>query len=407
MNPISFYPQKSPLYNGSMTQGNALVESRFVRRREVASAGFSLVEVMVAIAIGMLGIIVMMNVFSMFEGQKRTTTGGDDAISSGAVSLYGLQRNIQQSGWGFNAKEILGCSVTGLTSGGGALPLVPVTINSALITGHDDNTDTLLLVTGSSNGTVEGDVINSTAGAVYSVHTPAAFAAGDQVVAVSQVWPATCNLTRTSVSSIDVPAGTVTLGTVAAFAVASQDRLFNLGAAPTVRAYAVRDGNLTVCNYNTSNCAAVASNGNPDVWVPIANNVVSLRAQYGHDTTVAPMDGVVDVWNQTVPTTACGFVRASALRIALVARSSQPEKRLDGNLTGTAYVTPAAPLWAGSDAVSVGIDATEAGLVAVNLSQSIFPVPTVWPQWQDYRYKVFQTTVPLRNITTLGAVSGC
>ena len=53
------------------------------------AAGFSLVEVMVAMVIGLLGIIVMMQMFSVFEGQKRTTTGGDDANSSGAVSLYG------------------------------------------------------------------------------------------------------------------------------------------------------------------------------------------------------------------------------------------------------------------------------------------------------------------------------
>ena len=25
-----------------------------------------------------------------------------------------------------------------------------------------------------------------------------------------------------------------------------------------------------------------------------------------------------------------------------------------------------------------------------------------WPTWQDFRYKVFQTLVPLRNVTTQG-----
>lgn len=371
------------------------------------SVGFSLVEVMVAMFIGMIGIIVMMQVFSMFEGQKRTTTGGDDAISSGAVSLNGVQRSIQQSGWGINSSRVIGCGVTGLTSGGAALPLVPIRINSPLITGQDPDTDTLLVVAGNGNGTVEGDVINSAAGAVYSVHTPTAFNVGDKVIAVSKAWPATCNLTYTNVTSVDAVASTVTVAGAAAFAVTPEDRLFNLGAAPSVRAYAVRNGNLTVCNYITSNCGAAASNGDQTVWVPIASNVVSLRAQYGQDTTAAPMDGIVDVWSQTAPTTACGFIRASAVRLALVARSSQPEKRLDGDLTGTAYVTPNAPLWAGSDAVAAAIDATEAGNVAIDLTQSIFPVPTAWPQWQDYRYKVFQTTIPIRNLTSLGAVPEC
>ena len=65
--------------------------------------GFSLVEIMVALVIGMLGIIVMMQVFAMFEAQKRTTTGGDDAISSGSIALYSLQRDIQHAGWGISA----------------------------------------------------------------------------------------------------------------------------------------------------------------------------------------------------------------------------------------------------------------------------------------------------------------
>ena len=43
------------------------------------SAGFSLVEIMIGMVIGMLGIIVMMQIFALSEGQKRTTTGGGDA----------------------------------------------------------------------------------------------------------------------------------------------------------------------------------------------------------------------------------------------------------------------------------------------------------------------------------------
>ena len=73
-----------------------------------------------------------------------------------------------------------------------------------------------------------------------------------------------------------------------------------------MRAYAVRNQNLTVCDYVLNDCGAAANNGDPAIWVPIANNVVSLRAQYGRDTTDAPppplvlarMDGTVDVWDQ-------------------------------------------------------------------------------------------------------------
>jgi type IV pilus assembly protein PilW len=101
---------------------------------------------------------------------------------------------------------------------------------------------------------------------------------------------------------------------------------------------------------------------------------------------------------------ACGLLRVSALRVALVARSSQPEKRLDDTLTSTAYVTAAAPTWMGSDAAAHVINDTEADNVAIAPGPT--PCPD-WPGWCDYRYKVFQTVVPLRNITNQSAVTGC
>jgi type IV pilus assembly protein PilW len=389
-------------------------------RRGGRAAGFSLVEVMVALVIGMLGIVVMMQMFSMFEGQKRTTTGGDDAINSGSLSLYGLQRDLQQAGWGTSAINIIGCNVSGLVAGGASIPFAPVTINPAGIPAGDTNTDTLLVVAGNGNGTVEGDVILSGAGTSYSVHTPTAFLLNDFVVAARQTRTAgACTLNATTIAS--VTSSTVTVSAAAAsFTVAASDRLFLLGANPVVRVYAIRNGSLTLCDWRVNDCGAAGNLGNAAIWTPLASNLVSLRAQYGRDTATAGMDGVLDVWSRTIPTTAapistnaaknmeaCALARTLAVRVVLVARSSQPEKRLDGDLTGTAYVTPGAPLWAGNDSVAVAIDSAEAGNVAINLSQSIFPVPTSWPMWQDFRYKVFQTIVPLRNITNQGVLEEC
>lgn len=65
--------------------------------------GFTLVEIMVGMVIAMLGIIIMMQMFSIFEGQKRTTTGGGDVQNSGAIAMYGIQQGIQQAGYCFSA----------------------------------------------------------------------------------------------------------------------------------------------------------------------------------------------------------------------------------------------------------------------------------------------------------------
>lgn len=404
------------------------------------SSGFSLVELMVAMVIGMLGIIVMMQMFSTFEGQKRTTGSGDDAISSGAVSLYELQRSIQQSGWGFSSVRLVGCTVTGLVAGGGAIPLVPVTINSSLISGQDANTDTLLIVSGDGDGSVEGVNIESTLSTtLYHVLAPSSFnvaLAGpsaipaDLVVAVPQARPDPCALNLTSVTAVSGDV-TVAAPTIASNPIVSGDRLFNLGRTPSVRAYAVRDGNLTVCDFVANDCgqntAGLTTAQRDALWVPIANNVVSLRAEYGRDTTnntplpspAIAMDGVVDRWDQVVATptsvppvstyankntTACGLIRVSTVRLALVARSSQPEKLLDGGAHVTTQArTWTSLLWMGSDDAAHTIDATEAAAVRIVPPS---PDPT-WPTWQDFRYKVFQTVIPLRNITSQGAVSEC
>ena len=422
--------------------------SDFANKHPSLAAGFSLIEVMVAMVIGLLGILVMTQVFTLFEGQRRTTSGGSDAITGGAITLNGVQRSIQQSGWGIGALQVIGCTVTGqwgispppappLTPAGPvvALPLVPVTINSALIPAGDPNTDTLLLVSGNSNGTVEGDIIKSVfAGppAGFVVTSPAVFGTGDRLVAITQFpQPVPCNQTLGIVGGPSTATMVITTDLTAVASTVQGPRLFNLGPQPRVQAYAVRNGKLTVCDYTADDCGAACTAADSPAgttvggscnafWLPIASDIVSLRAQYGRDTTdgnlldpTVSMDGTVNVWDQTVATSpavssiptantnTCGLVRIAAIRLALVTRSTQPEKA-----PGGVNVTAAAPTWAGSDAAAVAVNAANAAAVAIDLTLTR-PSTTVWPTWADFRYKVFETTVPIRNITSLGIVGGC
>ncbi len=425
--------------------GNEGERRAVANRRPSLAGGFSLVEIMVAMVIGLLGILVMTQVFALFEGQRRTTSGGSDAITGGAIALNGVQRDIQQSGWGIGALQVIGCTVTGQWGIDGALsptgptvalPLVPVTINSALIPAGDPNTDTLLLVSGNSNGTVEGDIIKSVVtlpAPGFVVTSPTVFNAGDRLVAITvSPQPVPCNQTLGVVGGASTATTVITTDTTAVASTVQGPRLFNLGPRPKVQAYAVRNGKLTVCDYTTNDCGAACTAADSPAgttvggscnasWVQIASDIVSLRAQYGRDTTdgnpldpTISMDGVVDVWDQTVATSltpvstiaaantnTCGLVRRSAIRLALVARSTQPEKVLGG-----VNVTAAAPTWAGSDAAAVAVNAANAAAVAINLTLTR-PDTTTWPTWADFRYKVFETTIPIRNITSLGVVDGC
>lgn len=351
------------------------------------SAGFSLVELMVGLAIGMIGMVIMMQIFSVSEGYKRTTTGGDDAQNNGAIGLYGLQRDLRQAGQGSNsftdnaastsAYSLVGCNLT-LRAGVTINALGPVTINHASIPPGDANTDTLLLFYGNGNDGPEGDRIESQP--AVTTYTLAGFSAtggtpslvvGNQVVAHPSPRPSPCNLSMEPVTA--VAASNVIVATGVASMTAGA--LFNLGPTPRFLAYAVRNGSLTVCDYMVNNCGGAF---NAAHWVPLASNVVSLRAQYGLDTTAPTMDGTVDVFNQTTPVGACGWVRMRAVRLALVARSAQLEK---------ADVAAPAPTWSGNggNAIDLAADA----------------------QWLRYRYKVFETVVPLRNVAWLGVQAGC
>lgn len=343
------------------------------------SAGISLVELMIGMLIGMIAVIVMMQVFSVSEGFKRTTTGGDDAQNTGAIGLYGLRREMQQSGNVAGAFPVIGCNVQ-LRAGVTLNAWAPVTINHASIPAGDANTDTLLIVSGSGNGSMEGERIEAqlvqttyTVAAAVAASGVGSIAVNDNVVVQADPRPDPCNLVMEPVTAL--VAANVSVGT----GVAGMDGgiLYNLGPTPSVQVYAVRNGNLTVCDYMANDCSAAGNVNNPAIWAPIASNIVALQAEYGSDVTV-PMDGFVDGYSPVTPATPCGWARVSAIRIALTARSAQYEKD---------NVTLAAPVWQGSASSPIDLS----GIA----------------DWQRYRYKVFQTVVPLRNMAWQGVQPSC
>jgi len=333
--------------------------------------GFSLIELMVGIVIAMLAMIIVMQLFQNSEGARRTTTGGDDAQTTGAISLAILQRDLRQAGQGLLDPALLGCSLT--IDGGRVIQnLSGFAINHPNVAAGDANTDTLLIAYGDGDGSPQGDRILSQPNPTeYAMTTPSAFLPNDRVIATPATSAAACARLLDQVSGVPVnlrvPVATGVAGS-------ANGILFNLGLDPVFRAYAVRSGQLTSCNHRTHNCAETAAGS----WVPVAEGVVSLRAQYGHDTTT-PMDARVDEFNQTTPTTACGWLKATGLRLVVVVRSGQLEKEAVTNSTN-------APTWAGNAGAPISLPGSE---------------------WQRYRYKTLETVLPLRNATALGANGTC
>lgn len=321
--------------------------------------GISLIELMVGIVVAMAAVVVVMQVFKVSEGARRTTTGSDDAQTVGAIALTVLQRDLRQAGQGLSNLNLLGCNLA-LPAGWPFNTLAPVTINHASIPAGDPDTDTLLIAYGSGLGSPEGDRINTQPGSnIYAVATTSAFRSADRVVVAPTARATPCELILTQVTGQpEAPHVTVATGMVGA----ANGTLYNWGQTPRIAAYAVRNGHLTSCDFQTRDCRSSAAAN----WPEVAAGIVSLRAQYGRDTSTA-RDAVVDLYDQTTPGNACGWTRVVALRLAVVARSGQYDKET---------VLQTTPAWA-------------AGASAPIVLQD---------GWEHYRYRTFETTVPLRNM---------
>ncbi|RJF98971.1 PilW family protein [Noviherbaspirillum saxi] len=357
--------------------------------------GFGLVEIMVGLVIGMLAAVVMLQVFALSEERKRTTTGGGDALTNGAITFHQLQRDISQAGYGFVALGLLNCNIRWPVASGAniatAVRLAPVTINppNAVIPAGDPNTDTLLLMYGNADGQPQGNIIMGQTGSFYRVQMASAFSVNDRVIAS----PAACagDLLIDQVTGLG---NAVVPGVSVATGAAGSTALYNLGNGPTISAYAIRNGNLTVCNYLVNDCGLAASVNDASIWMPVANNIVSMRALYAHDIDV-PMDGYAEDaagFDQTTPTTNCGWMRTPAVHLAITARNSQFNKEV---VTKTGEGGNA-PSWQWEAAASL-----------VGANGALGPDAAADEPWKHYRYKVFQSLIPIRNVALVAPSSTC
>lgn len=350
-------------------------------------AGFGLVEIMVAVVISMLAMVFVLQIFSGSEAKKRATTGANDASMGGVLALAGLQRDLRQAGFGMTSLDLLGCDVT-FPNNTTLSKLAPVTINHGSIPRENLRNDTLLIAYGAGDGTPEGDPINSQPDDdKYGVATLPGFQLNDFVLAQFAKRASPCNLRITQVTApADPTRPYVTVGQGVTGMVAG--RLYNLGQdstglrGPQVFAYRILAGNLVMCDYTVNDCSSTAAAN----WVTIASNIVSMRVQYGRDTNT-PRDNVADIYDQvllpTSATFACDAARIVAVRLVLVARSTEQDK--DSVTTSTSL-----PVWEASTANNPGASA-------------IAPIDVVTgaTNWDKYRYKVFQTVVPIRTTSWL------
>lgn len=345
------------------------------------STGFSLVEIMVGMVIGLISTIIVMQVFALFEGQKRTSTSGSDAQTNGGIALYTIERDVRMAGYGFN--DAIGCVLSRSFNGTAlaSLPLMPVSIGDG--TGGYGSDTLTVLASNKSSWSVPVRVITNHAQAATQFNTNATvgIAQGDLLIAYELIGGTpTCTLFQIDnanpvLNPIEHATGSWN-GNSAIFPAtgySTNAMLLNTGSFLSHTYSLDTNGNLNFADYSS------ATNTNSSQV--ISPDLVNLQAEYGFDTRAGVQtDGQVDTWSAAMidadasgTTGDAGDVqRIYAVRFAVVARSGLMEKPQPD---GTCTTTTANPVWAGGTIDLTGI-----------------------ANWQCYRYKTFETVVPLRNM---------
>ncbi|MFC5300490.1 PilW family protein [Azospira restricta] len=372
------------------------------------AAGFTLVELLVAMVIGLITVVVIGQVMAVAEERKRAITSGADTTLNGALALYTVERDVKSAGYGLTTVlSALGCEIR-MKYGGGptkTLTMSPISI----IDGVDGAPDAIRTLASDKVGIslpTRVTVDHAAEAANFFVESDVGIQENDLMVAVPETPSATnwCSLFEVTKdggggggggggqgqnqvlhspgqSEWNHPGGQTIFPSSG---YPTNSYLVNLGRFLD-HTYDIAGSNLRLTRFDSATGAAPAQD--------LFSQIVQLQAVYGKD---ADGDCVVDTWEATQPTTIAQWQQLRALRIALVARSLVPEKDVvtlnEADLAAagkcnTATPNPAVVCWRPNPGVATSG-------VAIKLD-------TTGADWQRYRYRVFESTIPVRNLVWL------
>ena len=350
--------------------------------------GFTIVELMIAIVLGLLTVLIVAQVLLQAETRRRTISSGSDAQLNGALTLFTLQRDIQMAGYGANAiPAVMGCKLNRKFGSGGTasqVPLAPVVITPGA-NGAPDQVTVLQARTRQASVPMQTTEIHTDASVSFVVESSLGVTAGDMMViapeAITDYNSSDCRLFQvagTTLSTTNIPhANTSSWNHDSTFSADMPDNsvLINMGT-PALRTYSVgASQNLSVSDVSWTDGTTTSQD--------LFSQIVTMQALYGKDTDA---NGIVDTYDKTTPTTPAGWQQVLTVRLVVVARSDKQE---------TSSVTTSQPLW------DVGANDTINDVATADCngtSKCITLKVDHLTNWQRYRYKVYDTIVPLRNV---------
>ncbi len=345
----------------------------------VNQAGFSLVEIMIGLVIGLLATLVIMQTFSTFEGQKRTTSGSADAQTNGSIALMNIQRSVQTAGYGLPLPM---ADIDNSSLKCNAFPdfdpdYNPGTVNSTNIFPlviQDGAADSSDLITVRYSTTAMGGI------PVKIIDNTNANAATGLV--------ADNNIGCSDNDIVMVSDGNNCMMATITDANGSGNTAQNISLHPsTPMGSPIVIGAKLACMGDWQNYTYQLVNNELQYnSQPIVSEVVNMQAQYG--VSNAAGNNQVSQWvNASGGTWAAPSVnnrnRIKAIRIALVLRNGFLEKT---NVSSTCTTAKGVV----NNGPCAWDDANYSAAPKIDLSGDA--------NWQRYRYRVFETIIPLRNI---------
>ncbi len=346
--------------------------------------GFSLVEILVGLVIGLLATLVIMQVFATFEGQKRSTTGTADAQINGSIALFTIQRDVQMAGFGLPVFDTqnppLKCEIT------------PTAATQPTVD-HDNNAATPNIGLSPLTITDGGAAAGASDKISISYSTDGGNAKGGIVVKIISGGIDVGVDNNLGCNNDDVVL--LSLGNVCAMTKVVDNNLaadtthisLKDGSGTSVGASLACLGKWNQFEYSVVNNQLQRHDASVVAATPIVSEIVNIQAQYGvsdfaNDNQVKHwVDASGPDWGAAM--TVDNRNKIKAIHIAVVARNNLLEKETVTStcITSKGIINNGPCAWDDDS-----LDAAP----KIDLSNDA--------NWQHYRYRVYDTIIPLRNI---------
>lgn len=339
-----------------------------------------MVELLVSILIGLLTVLVIVQLMSMYSGQQRSARAVSDAQMNALLGLHTMEQDLRMAGHGLAVNELQNCGMPrtfyGNSAATGQEPIADFSTGAVTVTDGGSGPDTVTVryaesVRGAIPVRLTADAANNATS--IAVDTTFGVVANDLLLLVNGA--SQCALRRVT---------TVTSGTQLALA-STGNPTYNppSGVATGSPAwpsffngnnvYAL--GGFTMRRYAVTADGLVAREMHAGTDTPIAADIVDLQAQYGISASAS--SSAITQWVSATGTTwssptLANRKRIRAVRIALVARGTDR---------------------AASDVSPATLELWPQATTGQTSEAQTYAVPD-----RRFRYRVLRSVIPMKNL---------